>query len=108
MAVRDLAAISGNTVTSKNYTGGMRITSKGQVTIPQYIRERYGFMPETEVDFVERDGVVVLEAATGRRPDAADRLIAAMRGSAGGGLSTDDIMQLTRGYDDAAPDNDDE
>ena len=78
----------------------MRITSKGQVTIPQHIRERYGFMPETEVDFVERDGVVVLEVSTGGRPDAADRFISAVRGSTGIGLSTDDIMRLTRGYDD--------
>lgn len=95
-----------NTATSKNYTGGMRITSKGQVTIPQHIRERYGFMPETEIDFVERDGVVVLEASTGRRPDAADRFVSAMRGSVGPGLSTDEIMQLTRDYDDAARDDD--
>lgn len=77
----------------------MRITSKGQVTIPQYIRESYGFMPETEVDFVERDGVVVLEAAEGNRPDAADRFVAKLRGSARGGLSTDEIMRLTRDYD---------
>jgi hypothetical protein len=54
---------------SKNYDMSMRITSKGQVTIPQRIRERYGFMPETEVAFVERDGAVVLEAATSARPD---------------------------------------
>lgn len=95
-----------NTIVSKNYTGSMRITSKGQVTIPQHIRERYGFMPQTEIDFVERDGVVVLETSTGRRPDAADRLVSAMRGSVGRGLSTDEIMRLTRDYDDAARDTD--
>ena len=33
----------------------MRVTSKGQVTIPQEIRERFGFMPETEIDFVIDD-----------------------------------------------------
>lgn len=90
---------SGNTLASKNYTDRVRITSKGQVTIPQHIRERYGFMPETEVDFVERDGVVVLEASAGTRPDAADRFVSSVRGSAGSGLSTDEIMQLTRNYD---------
>lgn len=77
----------------------MRITSKGQVTIPQHIRERYGFMPETEVEFVERDGLVVLETAIGGRPDRADRFIASVRGSVGPGLSTDEIMSLTRDYD---------
>ena len=30
----------------------MRITSKGQVTIPQEVRERFGLLPDTEVDFV--------------------------------------------------------
>ena len=36
----------------------MRITSKGQVTIPQDIRDRFGFLPETEVDFrIEGDAV---------------------------------------------------
>ena len=29
----------------------MRITSKGQVTIPIEIREKMGFLPETEVKF---------------------------------------------------------
>jgi AbrB family looped-hinge helix DNA binding protein len=77
----------------------MRITSKGQVTIPRQIRERYGFMPETEVDFVERDGVVVLETTAGRRPDAADRFVASLRASAGTALTTDEIMRLTRDYD---------
>ena len=85
---------------SKNYTGRVRITSKGQVTIPQHIRERYGLMPETEVDFIERDGTVVLEAATGDRPDGATRFVEGLRGTASAGLSTDEIMRLTRGYDD--------
>ena len=38
----------------------MRVTSKGQVTIPIEIRERCGFLPHTEVEFVfEADQVVV-------------------------------------------------
>ena len=35
----------------------MRITTKGQVTIPQGIRERNGFLPHTEVEFVEEAGM---------------------------------------------------
>ena len=92
--------VSSITLQRKNYTGGMRITSKGQVTIPQHIRERFGFMPNTEIEFVVRDGVVMVEAADSRRPDAADRLVASMRGAVKGGLSTDEIMRLTRHYDD--------
>jgi AbrB family looped-hinge helix DNA binding protein len=36
----------------------MRITSKGQVTIPAEIREQAGLLPRTEVEF-EFDGKVV-------------------------------------------------
>lgn len=39
----------------------MRVTSKGQVTIPKDIRDRMGIEPGSEVEFVERDSVVVLE-----------------------------------------------
>ena len=34
----------------------MRVTTKGQVTIPQHIREKLGITPATEVDFVEEEG----------------------------------------------------
>lgn len=39
----------------------MRVTEKGQVTIPKEIRDRLRIGPGSEVDFVERDAVVVLE-----------------------------------------------
>ncbi len=38
----------------------MRITSKGQVTIPQHIREELGLHPNTEVEFSVEDGRAVL------------------------------------------------
>ena len=38
----------------------MRVTTKGQVTIPQHIREKLGITPATEVDFVEENGRVFL------------------------------------------------
>ena len=41
----------------------MRITSKGQVTIPQHIREQAGLLPMTEVEFGFQEGVVTLRAA---------------------------------------------
>lgn len=88
------------TARSKNYDGSMRITSKGQVTIPLDLRERYGLMPETEVAFVERDGSIVLERTTGSKPDRGALLVASLRGSGNGKMSTDEIMQLTRNYDD--------
>lgn len=43
----------------------MRITMKGQVTIPKTIRERYGLRPGSQVRFVEKDRRVVLEKEEG-------------------------------------------
>jgi len=73
----------------------MRITQKGQVTIPQEIRERFGFLPYTEVEFVAQGETVVLRKATTSCRGTA--LVRRIRGSARSGLSTDEIMQLTRG-----------
>jgi len=39
----------------------MRVTEKGQVTIPKHIRDRLGILPGSEVEFVERDSAVLLE-----------------------------------------------
>ena len=43
----------------------MRVTSKGQVTIPREILEFLGIMPSTEVDFIEENGRVYLVKKTG-------------------------------------------
>jgi AbrB family looped-hinge helix DNA binding protein len=74
----------------------MRITSKGQVTIPQEIREELGLLPFSEVEFeVDGDAVRIRKARrTGKRGDA---LIALMRGTATTRMRTDEIMKLTRG-----------
>ncbi len=75
----------------------MRITSKGQVTIPQHIREAAGLLPLTEVQWDYRDGVVTLRPAPadGRLRD--DPVVGRMRGTADRGMTTDEIMALTRG-----------
>jgi AbrB family looped-hinge helix DNA binding protein len=74
----------------------MRITSKGQVTIPIEIRERVGLLPHTEVRFeVEGNAVKILreEKSSGGR---GERLLERMRGRATSGMSTEEIMALTR------------
>ncbi len=75
----------------------MRITSKGQVTIPIDIREQAGLMPHTEVEF-EFDGTAVRirQAKVRRQPGRGDRLIARLRGGGDVPLSTNEIMALTR------------
>jgi AbrB family looped-hinge helix DNA binding protein len=73
----------------------MRLTTKGQVTIPQDIRERLGLLPHTEVEF-EIDGDAVRIRPARRSTSRGDALIARMRGTAAGQLTTDQIMALTR------------
>ncbi len=73
----------------------MKITSKGQVTIPQEIRERTGLVPGCEVEFREApDGQVVLRKVegSGRGKD----LVARLRGRGKVRMSTDEILALTR------------
>jgi AbrB family looped-hinge helix DNA binding protein len=76
----------------------LRITSKGQVTIPVEIRERAGLLPQTEVEF-EFDGKAVrIVRVKGRKSDGRGaRLIRHMRGRGDVAMSTDAIMALTRG-----------
>ena len=74
----------------------MRITSKGQVTIPVEIRERLGLLPHTEVRFeVEGNAVRIIreERSVGGR---GRRLVERMRGRATTGMSTEEILALTR------------
>lgn len=74
----------------------MRVTSKGQVTIPIEIRQKAGLLPDTEVEFVVRGSTVIVKKAekTLRR---GRRVLTAMRGKATKRFSTDEIMALTRG-----------
>lgn len=83
----------------------MRITSKGQVTIPKEIRDEFGLLPGTEVEFVAEGGQVKvrkLEGGRTRGQEIVDRL----RSASGGDIemSTEEIMRLTRGEDWASGD----
>ena len=79
----------------------MRITSKGQITIPQDVREKTGFLPGTDVDVIYEDGEVriVKAAPDGKRTTRGQRMVARLWGSATAhhGMTTDEIMELTRG-----------
>ena len=84
----------------------MRITSKGQVTIPQEIRDRLGLLPHCEVEFdVVGDSVRIRKAkgraaVKGKRMTRGEMIVARLRGSATRpGLTTDEIMALMRGED---------
>ncbi len=77
----------------------MRITSKGQVTIPQRIREEAGLLPNTEVDFVlDGDGVRIVKSNATRFPGRGALAVQLLRSARGHtGMTTDEIMALTRG-----------
>lgn len=72
------------------------VTSKGQVTIPKPVRDLLGITTGTAVEFIpDRDGRVVMTRADAQLTPPSR--FARLRGVAGAGLSTDEIMRLTRG-----------
>jgi len=78
----------------------MRITTKGQVTIPQEIREELGLLPNTEVTFDIIDGEARLRKARrgGSKLSRGDAVIQRLRGArTSNKLTTDEIMALMRG-----------
>lgn len=76
----------------------MRITTKGQVTIPREVREKMGFLPHSEVEFIVEGNVVYLRKEVGAQARG-KKLVESMRGRATVRMSTDEIMALTRGDD---------
>ena len=75
----------------------MRITSKGQVTIPAEIRARAGLLPHTEVEFeFDGTGVRIVHAKTSKKAGRGALVVAHLRGRGDIAMSTDEIMALTR------------
>jgi AbrB family looped-hinge helix DNA binding protein len=73
-----------------------KMTTKGQVTLPKRLRDYLGLKPGSEIDFdVAEDGRVFLKTYE----QAPESRFARLRGSAGPGMTTDEIMALTRGED---------
>jgi antitoxin PrlF len=71
------------------------VTSKGQVTVPKPVRDHLGIVPGSRVAFRRAsDGSIVIEKADGSLPTS--RLEKAI-GSAGPGMTTDELMALLRG-----------
>jgi len=79
----------------------MRITSKGQVTIPQEIREKLGLLPHSEVEFdVVGDSVRMRKARKPKGMTRGEMIVARLRGSGNKRYrSTDELMKLLRGDD---------
>lgn len=75
----------------------MRISSKGQVTIPQEIRERFGFLPHTEIEFVVKRNVIqLIKTTNSERPTRGEAIVRRLRGTATVRMTTDEILALMR------------
>jgi AbrB family looped-hinge helix DNA binding protein len=69
----------------------MKITTKGQVTIPQELRRKYQIDSHAEVEFIEDDGRIVVRVI--KKSVSPFR---ALRGRGDVRLSTEEILRLTR------------
>ena len=74
----------------------MRVTEKGQVTIPKELRDELGIGAGSEVSF-ERAGDAIVVRKTGQGPSRGQRLAERLRGRGDVAMSTDEILSLTRG-----------
>jgi len=72
----------------------MKVTTKGQVTIPLKIRKLLGIKPNSEVDFIEKDGIVILVKSESRLQQ---NRLEKLRGKLAGKYTTEGIMEFTRG-----------
>ncbi len=82
----------------------MRVSTKGQVTIPKEVRERAGIRPGSEVEFdVDGELITMRRVAPRKRPGKSrgEKIVEALAGSrtANRDLSTDELMRLLRGDD---------
>ena len=73
----------------------MRITNKGQITIPEHIREKLGITSDTDVDFIQEGNKVYLIKK--KILSSKKNKFRRFRGIATIKMTTDEIMSLTRG-----------
>lgn len=77
----------------------MKITSKGQVTIPKAIRDGFGLLPGTEVEFVPDEDEVRVRKAVGGRKRGEEFIEHLREAGKNYTMTTDEVMRLTRGED---------
>ena len=70
----------------------MRVSKKGQITIPKALRDELGIGAGTQVDFERAGDTIVI-----RKAQAGQQLVGQLRGRGDVRMSTDEIMALMRG-----------
>lgn len=86
-------------MTSPVLLNGWPVTVKGQINIPKPVRDHLRLRPGDRVAFeVDADGTVVLRKVTSDAEGSTDRFTRLL-GCATAGLTTDEIMAMTRGED---------
>jgi antitoxin PrlF len=73
----------------------MRVSEKGQVTIPKELRDELGIASGTEVVFERADDTIVIRKVVGA--SRGQKLVDRLRGRGDVAMTTDEIMALTRG-----------
>jgi len=75
----------------------MKVSEKGQVTIPKDLRDALGIGGGTRVEFEQQgDSIVVRKAERG--PTRGQELAERLRGRGDVAMTTDEILALTRGH----------
>ena len=69
------------------------VTAKGQITIPKAVRDALGVKPGSKVEFKRRDDGAIIIVKQGAKPVSRFQK---MRGSAGPGPTTEELMLLLR------------
>ena len=76
----------------------MKITCKGQVTVPLHVREALGLVPGSEVEFtVDGNAARLTKRKTSSGRSLGREIVEHARGRGAGNLTTDEIMRLMRG-----------
>lgn len=74
----------------------MRVTEKGQVTIPKDLRDALGIGAGTEVEFERRKDTIVVRKSD-RGPTRGRQIAERLKGRGDVSMTTDEILAFTRG-----------
>ncbi|MEM9713807.1 MAG: AbrB/MazE/SpoVT family DNA-binding domain-containing protein [Actinomycetota bacterium] len=74
----------------------MKVTEKGQITIPKLLRDELGIGAGTEVEFERVDDAIIVRKASDA-PTRGQQLADRLRGRGDIAMTTDEILALTRG-----------